>query len=255
MATKSDFHVLIIGAGSVGLLIAQRLQTLGIKCTVFERERFLNERPRDWTFGIYWAQDWLRECLPASLLGRLNEAQVDRGRRPGAEDYMRMVNGSNGEDLTVVRAPGVVRLRRSRFRGFLVGGEGEGVDVKVSCYPSGSFFEIRSVADRSLRLVTYHMFYYYSMVRDSARYLNTSPTESRPSWRPSRTAPKLQVTSWSGPMAQNPSSGRISLVPTWRLCTRCPSWVCTPRTRSRRMLRRKWRPSSGAKRPCSAIIP
>lgn len=49
---KSDFHVLVIGAGSVGLLIAQRLKMLGIECTVLEREQYPNERPRDWSFGI-----------------------------------------------------------------------------------------------------------------------------------------------------------------------------------------------------------
>lgn len=63
--------------GSVGLLIAQRLKMVlprispsiiltynpfladvlkvGTKCTVFERESYLNQRRRDWSFGLYWA--------------------------------------------------------------------------------------------------------------------------------------------------------------------------------------------------------
>ena len=136
MAGPNDFHVLVIGAGSVGLLIAQRLKTLGVNCTVFEREGFLNERARDWSFGIYWAQNWLTECLPASLLGRLSEAQVDPGRRPGPDDYMRLVKGGTAEDLTLVPAPKLYRLMRSRFRGLLAGG----VDVKVLGYLSLFFF-------------------------------------------------------------------------------------------------------------------
>ena len=127
-------HVLIIGAGSVGLLIAQRLKTLGVSFTVFERENFLNERKRDWNFGVYWAQSWLTECLPPELAGRLCEAQVDTERRPGKDEYMRLVDGGTGEDLTRVPAPGVVRLRRSRFRGLLA----EGVDVKVSVVSNSS---------------------------------------------------------------------------------------------------------------------
>ena len=63
---KSNFHVLVIGAGSVGLLIAQRLKSLGVKCTVFERENYLNERSRDWSFGLYVRR--FSEFLPFSLL-------------------------------------------------------------------------------------------------------------------------------------------------------------------------------------------
>ena len=39
---------------------------LGIKSTVFEKEHYLNERPRDWSLDIYWAQSSLTECLPSS---------------------------------------------------------------------------------------------------------------------------------------------------------------------------------------------
>lgn len=128
----SEFHVLVIGAGSVGLLIAQRLKTLGIKCTVFERENFLNERSRDWSFGIYWAQNWLTECLPTSLLAKLNTAQVDPLRIPGPDDYMRLMNGKTAEDLTVVPAPNLYRLMRSNFRVLLA----EGIDIQVLYPPS-----------------------------------------------------------------------------------------------------------------------
>ena len=124
---KSDFHVLVIGAGSVGLLIAQRLKSLGIKCTVFERENYLNERARDWSFGIYWAQDWLKECLSDSLHARLNTAQVDPSRSPGSLDSLRILNGKTAEELIALPTPNVYRLRRSSFRALLA----EGVDVQV----------------------------------------------------------------------------------------------------------------------------
>ena len=126
---RSNFHVLIIGAGSVGLLTAQRLKSLGIKCTVFERENYLNERSRDWSFGLYWAQSWLRECLPDALHGRLSAAQVDPTRAPSASDNLRLLNGKTAEEFTRVPTPNVYRLRRSQFRVLLA----EGIDIQV--YP------------------------------------------------------------------------------------------------------------------------
>lgn len=124
---KSHFHVLVIGAGSVGLLIAQRLKILGIKCTVFEREHYLNERTRDWSFGIYWAHSALTDCLPSCLLNKINTAQVDPLRPPTPDDYIRVLNGKTAEELTRVPTPKVYRLRRSRFRALLA----EGIDIKV----------------------------------------------------------------------------------------------------------------------------
>ncbi|KAF6233219.1 hypothetical protein HO173_008508 [Letharia columbiana] len=76
---------------------------LGIKCTVFEREHYLNERPRDWGFGIYWAQSSLIECLPTSLLSRLNTAQGDPLRTPRPKNYMRLMNGETAEELSHVQ--------------------------------------------------------------------------------------------------------------------------------------------------------
>ena len=139
---RSDFHVLVIGAGPVGLLIAQRLKMLGIKCTVFERERYLNERPRDWSFGIFWAQSSLRECLPISLLSRLNTAQIDPLRTPSPDDYMRLMNGKTAEELSRALTPHVYRLKKSSLRALLA----EGIDVQVG-YPP---FEI----ERQLAVVT-----------------------------------------------------------------------------------------------------
>lgn len=124
---KSSFHVLIVGAGSVGLLIAQRLKSLGIKYTVFERESYLNERARDWSFGIYWAQNWLRECLPDSLHSKLGAAQVDPSRFPNPDDDLRLLNGQTAEQLIRLPTPNLYRLRRSQFRALLA----EGIDVQV----------------------------------------------------------------------------------------------------------------------------
>ena len=139
LKSKSDFSVLVIGAGSVGLLIAQRLKSLGIKCTVFERETYLNERSRDWSFGIYWAQNWLKECLSDSLHGRLNTAQVDPSRTPDPHDFLRLLNGKTAKELLTLPTPNLYRLKRSSFRALLA----EGIDVQVSHPP---FKTVRQLA-------------------------------------------------------------------------------------------------------------
>lgn len=101
---------------------------LGIKCTVFERESYLNQRSRDWSFGIYWAQGPLWECLPEPFRAKLNTATVNPSRTPSPEDFIRMLNGETAEELIRVPTPNVIRLKRSSFRALLA----EGLDVQVS---------------------------------------------------------------------------------------------------------------------------
>lgn len=181
---RSNFHVLIIGAGSVGLLIAQRLKSLEIKCTVFERENFLNERSRDWSYGLYWAQGWLRECLPDALHGRLNAAQVDPTRSPSPSDNLRLLNGKTAEQFTRVPTPNLYRLRRSQFRVLLA----EGINVQV-LHPFLHDIKCQSAFAMYLSNV------YCSMARDSPPSPKTLTQKMQQSQQPLRTAPRLQVTS------------------------------------------------------------
>ena len=122
-----EFHVLVIGAGSVGLLIAQRLKTLGIKCTVFEREHYLNERPRDWCFSVSWTQGQLTECLPNALNGKLSTAFVDPLQIKNSGEAMRLLNAKTGEELKVMPTPNLDLYKRSKFRALLA----EGIDIQV----------------------------------------------------------------------------------------------------------------------------
>lgn len=116
---RDDFHVMVIGAGSAGLLLAQRLKMLGIKCTVYEREAYLNERSRDWSFGIYWAHDALHECLPTELKDKLATAQVDPSFKPSKDEVIPFLNAETGEILQRIPAPFLYRLARGKFRGLV----------------------------------------------------------------------------------------------------------------------------------------
>lgn len=46
-------HVLIIGAGVTGLVIAHGLQAAGINFTIFEAEEEGRWRSKEWTMGIH----------------------------------------------------------------------------------------------------------------------------------------------------------------------------------------------------------
>lgn len=113
--------------GSVGLLIAQCLKLLNISCTVYEREAYLNARPRDWNFGIYWAEAPLAECLPESIQDAMRKAQVNPNRSPSGKDSLPILNAETGEPLMRAPTPNVLRLNRKRFREVI----SLGIDIKV----------------------------------------------------------------------------------------------------------------------------
>lgn len=74
MATAQNFEVLVIGAGSTGLLLAQGLKKHGIKFQIFEREdaQTYQARPREWGMTLHWAAKYITECLPPELQEGLN---------------------------------------------------------------------------------------------------------------------------------------------------------------------------------------
>lgn len=101
MGEEKPLRVLIIGAGesltsvpatpqlltlhpgSAGLLAAHGLRMVAaqgqgkIEYTVFEKDGDLAQRPRDWNFGIYWAQSRLEECLPSEVREGLQSVQTE----------------------------------------------------------------------------------------------------------------------------------------------------------------------------------
>ena len=97
---------------------------------MYEREAYLNERPRDWSFGVYWAQDSFEECLPRELKDKIATAQVDPSFKPSKDDVVPLLNGETGEILRQVPAPLVYRLGRAKFRALI----SEGVSVEVCIY-------------------------------------------------------------------------------------------------------------------------
>lgn len=120
MAEAGQPHVLIIGAGLTGLLIAHGLNKAGIKYTIFEDEDYGAVRPREWTMGIHWALPLLEDLLPPHLAARI----VKDGSVDGSLDYEKPPNngayifdGVDGEILKDLTVSGrIVRVSRRKLR-------------------------------------------------------------------------------------------------------------------------------------------
>ncbi|KAL8672565.1 MAG: hypothetical protein Q9168_002970 [Polycauliona sp. 1 TL-2023] len=103
-------------------------EPLNIKCTLFERESRLNERPRDWNFGIYHAKPQFDECVGEYISSRIKSALVDPIRGLSDKDVLPMINAQTGEVLGKIPTPNVLRLNRSKFRALIA----EGLDIQYS---------------------------------------------------------------------------------------------------------------------------
>jgi hypothetical protein len=95
---------------------------------VFERDASPTARPRDWNFGIYWAQSRIEECLTPELNALIDTTQVDPSYRHYPESTLPIHNGVTGDLLKELPAPDAIRLRRRPWLNLLR----TGVDVRVS---------------------------------------------------------------------------------------------------------------------------
>ncbi|KAK5122589.1 hypothetical protein LTR85_003852 [Meristemomyces frigidus] len=126
---NSEMHVLIMGAGVAGLLIAHGLEQAGIQYTIFEAEDQSTFRPREWTMALHWGLPLIEQMLPVHLAARLREAYVDPSL--DFDEYpnngTRMFNGVTGELIKEMKLEGrFVRVSRRKLRALC----SEGVDVK-----------------------------------------------------------------------------------------------------------------------------
>lgn len=104
------------------------MRQVHIKCTVFEQDASLTERPRDWNFGMYWAQSRLNECLSEEMRARVVDVQTDPTHKPSEDTILPVYNGETGDILKVLPAPFSIRLHRRRWLKML----SDDVNIKVS---------------------------------------------------------------------------------------------------------------------------
>ncbi|KAK5130347.1 hypothetical protein LTR08_002187 [Meristemomyces frigidus] len=131
-----DFHVLIVGAGITGLLVAQALKKASealehpqanITYTIFEREDSAEAyRVRLWGLSIHWSSPLLKKILPEDLWSRIHEAQCDPHYKNPEVEHLNIYDGSTGDKLNDMPEPQHMRFNRSRMRAFCA----QGIDVQ-----------------------------------------------------------------------------------------------------------------------------
>ena len=127
-------HVLIVGAGMTGLLLAQKLKSHDVSFAIYERDPSADCRGGGWGLAIHWALDVLLALLPQHLRDQIPQTNVDPdslakgvvGRFP----FFDLVTGETRfENVSEKR----VRLQRQRLRNLLLSGLNVQVRSFVKC--------------------------------------------------------------------------------------------------------------------------
>jgi hypothetical protein len=122
-------HVLIVGAGITGVLLAQALKARNIAFSIYERDPNAHFRGPGWGLAIHWAKDTLLSLLPESLQDRLLEANVDpEGALKGECGRFPLFDLASGERLFENLSDNRIRVSRERLRSLLM----TDLDVNVS---------------------------------------------------------------------------------------------------------------------------
>ncbi|OJD28078.1 hypothetical protein ACJ73_00534 [Blastomyces percursus] len=140
--------VLIIGAGSTGLALAQGLKQANISCIVVERDERLDARSRDWNMGMHWGEAALKSLVCDETWSRLQSVQVDPSQPTAKIDDLRFVNGESGELISALQVQKFYRLRRSKLRALLA----EDLDIRYNA----SFKNMAFSSSDSLAIVYFN---------------------------------------------------------------------------------------------------
>lgn len=126
----SSMHILIIGAGSTGLLIAQGLKQAGVSFSIFEREdvETYKDRARLWTMALHWGRPFIAQLLPNELMDKLQETETDPALKmtPEQETSVPIINGKTGEKLSMMPGDSTRKVNRTKLRALFA----EGIDVQ-----------------------------------------------------------------------------------------------------------------------------
>ncbi|KAL8946602.1 MAG: hypothetical protein Q9222_007022 [Ikaeria aurantiellina] len=122
-------HILIIGAGITGLVLAQALKKHGLAFTVFERDADVLARGRGWGLTIHWSLDTFISLLPDHIVDKLPQVYVDpEASKRGENGNFLFFDLRSGETRWKVPPNKRIRVSRERLRALLL----EGLDVQWS---------------------------------------------------------------------------------------------------------------------------
>lgn len=137
VVSQPDSHVLIIGAGITGLLLAQSLRKrhsaslTAPKFSLFERDPTATFRGAGWGLTIHWALDDFVSLLPQYLVDRLPDTFVDPDAvRRGETGNFLLYDLQTGEEKYRVPPNKRIRVSRERLRTLLM----DGLDIQVCLF-------------------------------------------------------------------------------------------------------------------------
>lgn len=77
MAVEDTKPIIVIGAGLVGLTLAQGLKKAGFDFRIYDRDNSIDERPAGWGITMDWAMPSLQACLPTEVFAQIPSIQVN----------------------------------------------------------------------------------------------------------------------------------------------------------------------------------
>lgn len=131
----ADSHILIIGAGVTGLLLAQAIRKRNqnnppITFSIYERDADPLARGAGWGLTLHWALGQFKSLLPGYLVERLHEACVDKDSAARGElGNFKLFNLQTGQDDFMTPSGDSPRHRFARedLRRLLM----DGLDIEV----------------------------------------------------------------------------------------------------------------------------
>ncbi|KAK5659939.1 hypothetical protein OQA88_13404 [Cercophora sp. LCS_1] len=119
--------VAVVGAGLTGMLAAHGLKKNGFDVVIFDSEKHIDARPRDWTIVLHWAMPTFSKLLPESVIANLDTAICNPRLDFTPEvECLPCLNGVTGDLMFKSPMPGSRRVSRQRLRKVL----SEGLDVQ-----------------------------------------------------------------------------------------------------------------------------
>ncbi|CAK1366885.1 unnamed protein product [Cercospora beticola] len=126
MADTDSKKVIIIGAGTTGLALAQGLKKAAVPFAIYERAPSSASK-RNWCFGLHWGIEPLAKLVPEHLLQNIAQCQVDPHIELTDEHFrMPLADAKTGKHIKNLEGSKFYRFRRDKFRHLLL----EDLDVQ-----------------------------------------------------------------------------------------------------------------------------
>ncbi|KAH8168443.1 FAD binding domain-containing protein [Sarocladium implicatum] len=119
MSAVEQKPIIVVGAGLVGLTLAQGLKKAGFTFQVFDRDPSLDARPAGWGITVHWSLPSLKACLPKELYDQIPSIQVDPDAGDQAHDFYRFLNLETGMNKYAMPSGHHYRLNRAKLRRLL----------------------------------------------------------------------------------------------------------------------------------------